>query len=309
MERDEESGSLTVKLVRTGPEFTDVWEMEKHIEDGVEAWKSFDEWYEELFALTYISGDRGRLWKQLRKRGAKLGMEFMSREMVEALQGCDLLVVVDETYPFPADVFRFRDKWLFEIVPIVHSVKGGAGDIFDDHEYGTALVLDLQGPGDREGEEAPRVSEHLSGITGVDHEMLMTLTNEETIDALESREADVLHLATHAYPDEFFPGRGNKGVKVGKLTKLKTAYRTVLSTGCHTGNPLFAKAIMDDGTRFFIASMYRTAGDDGAIFASGFYDELYSGKTPFEAFYEMKYKITVENPDMPDILRFVLYVH
>jgi len=71
-----------------------------------------------------------------------------------------------------------------------------------------------------------------------------------------------------------------------------------------------ARAVLDADTRFFIASMYTTSGKDGVRFASGFYDLLLAGKTPFEAFYEIKNNnITAPDADYPDILRFLFFVN
>lgn len=259
-------------------------------------------------ATPYLSKDSNRLWKKLRRKGAGLGREYMTPGMLEALEGVNLLVVVDDSYPFPADVFRFGDRWLFEIAPIVHSFSGSPKALDDDYEYKTALVLDCQGPGDREGEEAPAVAGHLSELDGVEYELKPALDNESAAAALNNDRADVLHLATHAHPDEFFPGRGGHGITAAELAQLPGAFRTVFSTGCHTGNPVFARAVLDSDTKYFIASMYRTSGSDGARMASVFYPALFSGATPFEAFYKVKNTLADENTTMPDLLRFVFYV-
>lgn len=307
VDRNEKSGEVKLTLTVTGvkPGGTTIT---KTAPDGVAKWDKFDKWYEELFGITYLSDDYGRLWKQLHQRGASFAKEFFDAEMLEAVKGAKLLVVVDAVRPFPADVFRFGDKWLFEIVPIVHSTKAGPKDVGDDYKYKTALVLDCQGPKDREGAEAPGVDAVIGKLPGVPHKMILSLTPEVTVKNLEENSADVLHIATHAEPDEFFPGRVKPGIKVEKLAKLKLRYHTILSTGCLTGNPLFAGAALHDDVRFVIASMYVTSGKDGIKVADVFYKELFSGKTPFESFYEVKKRITGPKPDFPDVLRYVIYV-
>jgi hypothetical protein len=277
---------------------------------GLDELAEFETWYEELFALTYLTGDNGRLWKQLRTRTAAMSKKFLSDEMIAFIRGAGLLIVADSDFPFPADVLRVEDKWLFEIAPIVHTagVPGKIPDLTDDYKYRNVFVMDCQGPADREGQEAPGVAAFLQK-TGIEHTMALTLDNESAAAALRDTQADVLHLATHAQPDEFFPGRGKTGIPAAQLKNLPTRFRTVLSTGCNTGHPVFADAMLDDGTRFYIASMYKTSGKDGIRFGSDFYSNLFSGMTPFQAFYEVKrHNITGSKSSYPDILRFVFYV-
>ncbi len=305
--RDEASGAVNVELkVFDGTRQTAVYE--KSVPEGIKKLEDFDTWYEELFALTYLSGDYGRLWKNLRSKTRKLTKDFMTREMAAALEGLKLLVVVEEQYPFPADTFRIGDRWLFEIVPIVHSPTGGVKDPADDYEYGSILVMDCQGPVDREGEEAPRVMGHLEKLPDVKSSMELTLENEIAAAKIQTPGYDVLHLATHAHPDEFFPGRGDAGITVGRLRGLDVPFRFILSTGCNTGNPLFAGAVLDEDTLFYVASMYKTAGKDGEILAGLFYPQLFAGASPFDVFYRVKQRITGKKSDMPDILRFAFYV-
>lgn len=305
--RDDASGAVTLSLSTAGRPGGDV-SLERTIADGVAVWDKFDKWYEELFGLTYLSDDYSRLWKQLRARGTSLGAAYIDKEMLDAISSVKLLVVVDKIRPFPADAFRFGDKWLFEIAPIVHSTTPGPKDVGDNHVYKKALVLDCQGPKDREGLEAPGVDAALSKIPNAERKLIVSLTADETVANLEANQADILHLATHAHPDEFFPGRQKPGVSAEKLSKLKLPYRTILSTGCHTGNPIFAGAALHGDTHFVIASMYTTSGKDGIKIAETFYKSLFDGKTPFESFYDMKKKISGPKPDFPDILRFVFFV-
>lgn len=277
---------------------------------GMAELADFETWYEELFALTYLTGDNGRLWKQLRARTAIMTEKFLSQEMIVFITGADLLIVADADFPFPADVLRVEDKWLFEIAPIVHTAGAPdkIPDLTDDYKYRNVFVMDCQGPADREGQEAPGVAAFLEK-SGIGHTLALTLDNESAETALRGTQADVLHLATHAHPDEFFPGRNKPGIKAGRLKELPTRFRTVLSTGCNTGHPVFASAMLDDGTRFYIASMYKTSGKDGIRFGSDFYTHLFSGRTPFEAFYAVKTEnITGKKSAYPDILRFVFYV-
>lgn len=306
-DRDEKSRDLTLELkIMQGDTIKDSFK--KVVPGGVDKWADFDKWYEELFALTYLSDDTKRLWKQLRSHTALFAKDFMDEKMVGALEGCRLLVVVDKEYPFPADVFRFGNKWLFEIVPIVHSLSGGDKDVSDSYKYASALVLDCQGPKDREGKEAPTVDANLNKLPGVSHKLLITLTPDVAMKALEENQADVLHLATHAEPKSFYPGRVKPAITTEKLGALSTRYRTVLSTGCFSGSPHFAKALLGDDTRFYIASMYTTSGKDGIVFADAFYSLLFSGTSPFDAFYKVKQRITGSKSDFPDILRFIFWV-
>jgi hypothetical protein len=304
---DEKTGDVALELTtanRPGGDKT----VKRTIKGGVETWDKFDKWYEDLFGLTYLDDNLSRLWKQLRKRGVALADDFFDAEMLDALKGCELLVVVDVVRPFPADVFRIGDKWLFEIVPIVHSLSAGPKDLSDDYKYKSIVVIDCQGPKDREGLEAPGVDKNLGEIPGIDHKLITSLTRDETIKNFGENPADVLHLATHAHPDEFFPGRNKPGIKAEELAKMKLGYRTVLSTGCNTGNPVFAGGMLGAGARFFIASMYVTSGKDGIKFGDVFYRALFSGSTPFESFYKAKSNITGDKSTLPDILRFVFYV-
>jgi hypothetical protein len=305
--RNDKSGEVELILTTHGKTGGDTT-VRKTIRDGVEQWEKFNKWYEDLFGLTYLDSDYKRLWSQLRKRCATFTKYFFSAEMLHALDGSKLLVVVDKTYPFPADTFRIGDKWLFEIVPIVHSLTPGAKDLSDKTNYKSALVVDCQGPKDREGKEAPTVYENLGKIPGLSRKLILSMTRDETVKNLESNPADILHLATHAEPDEFFPGRNHPGVKAIELAKMKLPFHMVLSTGCNTGNPVFASGILHDETKFMIASMYVTSGKDGVIFGESFYPLLVSGKTPFEAFYAVKQHITGNKSDFPDILRFAFFV-
>ncbi len=305
--RDDKSGAVELVLSTHSIHGSDK-RVAKTVTDGVEQWEKFNKWYEDLFGLTYLDSDYKRLWSQLRKRCATFAKYFMTDEMLKALEGSKLLVVVDDKYPFPADTFRIGDKWLFEIVPIVHALSSGEKDLSDPTLYKSALVLDCQGPKDREGKEAPSVYENLQKIKGVKSKLILSLKRVETVDNLISNPADILHLATHAEPDEFFPGRIHPGIKATELEKMKLPFRTVLSTGCNTGNPIFATGILHGETRFMIASMYVTSGKDGVVFGEVFYPLLFSGKTPFEAFYEVKKRITGNKSDFPDILRFAFFV-
>ena len=305
--RDDKTGAVTLVLSTHGKTGGDTT-LRRTVADGVEQWEKFNKWYEDLFGLTYLDSDYKRLWSQLRKRGATFAKYFVNEEMLKALDGCKLLVVIDEKYPFPADTFRFGDKWLFEIVPIVHSLSAGAKDLTDSTDYKSALVIDCQGPKDREGREAPDVYADLGKIPNVKSKLILSLKRDETVKNLESNPADVLHLATHAEPDEFFPGRNHPGIKATELAEMKLPFRMVLSTGCNTGNPVFAGGILHGETKFMIASMYITSGKDGVIFGKEFYPMLFAGKTPFEAFYAVKQRITGNKSDFPDILRFAFFV-
>ena len=306
---DRVSGTSDLALVLTvknGPEILNT--LAASVVGGQTLLAEYDKWYEELFALTYLTGDYSRLWKSLRAHNEKMTGQFLAPDMIQAVRGVDLLIVADRDFPFPADVFRVNGQWLFEIAPIIHTVgvPESIPDLSDAYDYKDVLILDCQGPDDREGAEAPGVAAFLDNA-GISHKFLVTLTSLSAEKALEEYSADVLHLATHANPDEFFPGRGKSGIAAARLMQLPTRFRTVLSTGCNTGHPVFAHAMLDDGTRFFIASMYKTSGKDGIVFGGDFYTHLFSGKTPFESFYEVKKRITGKQPDYPDILRFVFY--
>ncbi len=306
--RNEKDGTVELELTTFGKPGGDTF-IKTSVDKGIDIWDKFDVWYEDLFSLTYVSPDYKRLWKQTRQRGASLGKAFISDKMLAALQGCKLLVVVDEEKPFPADTFRFADKWLFEIVPIVHSFTSGPKDVSDSHKYRKVLVLDCQGPKDREGKEAPGVSKNLESTPGATHSFAFGLNPQDAIRNLKTSDADILHLATHAHPDKFFPGRENEPIRATELQKMKLPFRTVLSTGCNTGNPVFARGMIHDNTRFFIASMYVTSGKDGIVFADDFYRAVFSGKTPFDAFYTVKSNITGNKSTYPDILRFAFFVN
>lgn len=308
VQRDEKTFAieLTLKVADKGG---DQAILKNTVKDGITVLNRFEEWYEQLFALTYLDNGYTRLWKQLRVKGASLADTFLTKEMLDALSGSSLLVVVDKQYPFPADVFRIGDKWLFEIVPIVHSTTAGPKDLTDDWHYKSILILDCQGPKDREGQEAPGVESNLAKTPGIErHKLVTTLKADDALKQLEENPADVIHLATHADPDEFYPGRIHPGVNVKKLAAMKLNFHMFLSTGCNTGNPLFADAALKSGSKFFVASMYRTSGKDGIAIADVFYKELFSGKTPFESFYAVKSRIAGNKSDFPDVLRFVFYV-
>jgi hypothetical protein len=305
--RDDKSGVVELVLTTQGKISGDKT-IRNRVANGVELWEKFNKWYEDLFGLTYLDSDYKRLWSQLRKHCATQSKYFITDEMLDALHGCWLLVVVDKKYPFPADTFRIGDKWLFEIVPIVHSLSTGPKDLSDDTVYKSALVVDCQGPNDREGKEAPSVYENLGKIPGAKRKLILSLTRDETVKNLLSNPADVLHLATHAEPDEFFPGRQHPGIKATELAKMKLPFHMVLSTGCNTGNPVFAGGVLHGETKFMIASMYVTSGKDGVVFGGAFYPLLFSGKTPFDAFYAVKQNITGNKSDFPDILRFAFFV-
>jgi hypothetical protein len=313
--RDETTRELGMKLVVKTPGKEDQTR-EWTVNGGVDKWEDFGKWYEDLFGIAYMSNDFKSLWKRLRKKAAGMSPEFIPEDVVKELAPCGLLVVVDDEKPFIADALRYGNKWLFEIVPIVHIPAPydatAPPDLTDTYQYRKYLVVDCQGPNDREGAEAPGVAAHLDTLApgGVTYSLLTALTPDDARAALQNNTADILHLATHAHPDEFFPGRIKPGIKADEIENMRLNYRTVLSTGCHTGNPMFARAILDADTRFFIASMYTTSGKDGVRFASDFYGLLLAGKSPFEAFYEIKNKnITASGADYPDILRFVFFVN
>lgn len=303
--RNEKTGDVAMDLVVKGAPGAHV---AYQVAGGVEKLDRFDKWYEDLFGLAYLGSDYKSMWKKLRDRGALLAGQFMTPEALDALKGARLLVVVDKDRPFPADVFRVGDKWLWETVPIVHSLSAGPKDLSDTHHYKTILVVDCQGPKDREGLEAPGVDANLAKIPGIKHQEILSLKRDETIKNLEGRSADVIHLATHAHPDEFFPGRNKPGIPASKMAKMRLRYRTFLSTGCNTGNPIFSRGVLHGDVKFFIASMYVTSGKDGIAVADVFYRALFSGKTPYEAFYAVKDRIAGNKSDFPDALRFVFYV-
>ncbi len=305
--RNDKTGVVVLTLQTHGKKGGDV-KVVNTISDGVTQWENFIKWYEDLFALAYMDSNYDRMWKQLRKRGVTMGEKFISQDMLKAINGVSMLVVVDDVYPFPADTFRFGDKWFFEIAPIVHSRTKGPKDVSDDYKYKSALVLDCQGPKDREGLEAPGVFADLSKIDGIGKKMILSMKKDETIKNLEKEAADILHLATHAHPDEFFPGRNKPGIPAAELAEMKMNFRTILSTGCHTGSPLFASGVLHGKTRFLIASMYTTSGKDGIVLGRSFYPLLFAGKSPFESFYEVKKSISGDKSDFPDILRFVFFV-
>ena len=308
--RHEDTGDLSLSLAVRSVDMQD-HVIEYTVSGGIGMLEDFGKWYEEVFAVAYLDGNTKSMWKRLRKRADKIGPEFLSEEILDALRECKLMVVVDETYPFIADVIRFDNKWLFEIVPIVHATADFDGefpDLSDDYKYKSVLVDDCQGPDDREGAEAPGVAARLEEIPELEHRLATTLTNEEAARELQAGTEDILHLATHAHPEEFFPGRGETGIKVDAIKAMTLPYRFILSTGCHTGNPLFAGAVLDDDTRFYMASMYVTSGKDGIVIAGDIYKAIAAGKTPFEAFMEAKQNITGKQGHYPDILRYVFYV-
>jgi hypothetical protein len=305
--RNEKTGGVELILSTHGKPDGDKT-IRENVAGGIKIWDDFNQWYEELFSLTYLDSGYKRLWTQLRKHCTTVAKSFITDEMLKALSGCKLLVVVDKIYPFPADTFRIGDKWLFEIVPIVHSLTPGGKDLSDDYKYKSVLVVDCQGPNDREGKEAPAVYENLGKIPGLKRKLILSMTREETVTNLLSNPADILHLATHAEPDEFFPGRQHPGIKATELQKMKLPFHTVLSTGCNTGNPVFASGMLGGGAKFMIASMYVTSGKDGVVFGDAFYRAVFSGQTPFEAFYTVKQRITGNKSDFPDILRFAFFV-